>query len=85
VVDETSITANKQNQTTMKNKLIQYLVIVLVVIIPIVSFGQPSGPGPGSEAVPFDDNMNLLFLVSGIAFALMITIKQLQKKQVAGK
>ena len=70
----------------MKNKLIQKLLTLHVAIIPACCFAQAPGPGEGgADAVPFDDNMNLLFLVVGIAFALMIMVKQLRKKDVAGK
>jgi hypothetical protein len=58
----------------------------LVITAPIVSFGQTPGPEQGgAEGVPFDDNMNLLFLVAGIAFAVMITVKKLRKKEVTIK
>jgi hypothetical protein len=66
----------------MKNKLLPLIEIVLIIIIPIFSFSQAPDPGPGSEAVPFDDNMNLIFLLSGIAFAVVITVKNLRKKTV---
>ena len=72
----------------MKRKAIQFLVMLLVLVIPAISFGQPPGPGDGggpADAVPFDDNMNLLFLVAGIAFAVLVTIKQLRSKAATSK
>lgn len=70
----------------MKKKAIQFLVILLVLVVPAISYAQTPGPGPGgAEGVPFDDNMNVLFLAVGIAFAVMITIKQLHKKTAASK
>ena len=70
----------------MKRKATQILVLLLVWVVPAISFAQPPGPGPGgAEGVPFDDNMNLLFLVVGIAFAVLVTVKQLRKKVAASK
>jgi hypothetical protein len=72
----------------MKSKAIQFLVMMLVLVVPAISFAQPGGPGAGGgegTAVPFDDNMNLVFLVAGIAFAIMVTIKQLRNKVTASK
>lgn len=73
----------------MKRKAIQFLVMLLVLVIPAISFAQsPPGPGDGggpADAVPFDDNMNLLFLVAGIAFAVLVTIKQLRSKAATSK
>ena len=64
----------------MKRKANQILVLLLVMVVPAISLAQP-GPGPGGpEGVPLDDNMNLLFLVVGIAFAAFVTIKQLRKR-----
>ena len=41
-------------------------------------------PGPGGNPdVPFDDNMNLGFLVVGIVFAFVVYRKSLMKKPVA--
>ena len=65
----------------MKRKANQILVLLLVWVVPAISFAQPPGPGPGgAEGVPFDDNMNLVFLVVGLAFAAFVTIKQLRKR-----
>jgi len=73
----------------MKRKAIQFLVMLLVLVIPAISFAQtPPGPGDGggpADAVPFDDTMNLVFLVAGIAFAVLITVKQLRSKAVTSK
>ena len=70
----------------MKRKANQILVLLLVWVVPAISFAQPPGPGPGgAEGVPFDDHMNLLFLVVGLAFAAFVTIKQLRKKVAATK
>jgi hypothetical protein len=38
----------------------------------------PGGTNP--DAVPFDSNMNMIFLAAGILFAVFITVRQLRKK-----
>jgi len=67
----------------MKRKAIQFLVMLLVLVIPAISFAQsPPGPGDGggpADAVPFDDTMNLVFLVAGIAFAMIVVVKRLKE------
>ena len=65
----------------MKRRANQFLVLLLVWAVPAISFAQPPGPGVGgADGVPFDDHLNLLFLVVGIAFAAFVTIKQLRKR-----
>jgi len=67
----------------MKRKAIQFLVMLLVLVIPAISFAQnPPDPGNGggpADAVPFDDTMNLVFLVAGIAFAMIVVAKRLKE------
>ena len=64
----------------MKNKFIQKLATLLIATIPVCCFAQAPGPGNGgADAVPFDDNMNLLFLAVGIVFAVIITAKNFRK------
>ena len=64
----------------MKRKANQIVVMLLVLVIPAISLAQP-GPGPGGpEGVPLDDNMNLVFLLVGIAFAAFVTLSQLRKR-----
>ena len=74
----------------MKRRANQIIVLLLVLVIPALSFGQTTDPVPGpppggGEGVPFDDNMNLVFLVVGIAFSVVITVKQLRNKVSANK
>ena len=72
----------------MKRRANQIIVLLLVLVIPALSFGQTTDPVPGpppggGEGVPFDDNMNLVFLMLGVAFAVLVTLKQLRRKKVA--
>ena len=66
------------------------MLLAFLMLSPILAISQgPGGPGDGppigDNAVPFDDNMNLFFLVVGLAFAAFITIKQLRKKVATSK
>jgi hypothetical protein len=59
---------------------------VLLLLSPALVFSQPSPPGPGGGSpdtplgVPFSDNMNLLLLLAGVVFAVVI-LKRMQKKK----
>lgn len=72
-------------------KLPILMLMALFILSPFIGIAQAASPNgglpPGTEAgaVPFDDNMNLIFLVAGIAFAIMVTIKQLRNKVTASK
>ena len=65
----------------MKKRLAKIVLISSLVISPLFGISQtgPDDP-PFPEAVPFDDNMNLLFLAVGIVFAVFFTIKYSRKK-----
>jgi hypothetical protein len=76
-------------KSIVTNKLPILILMVFTFLSPLLSIaqappGSPNGDGSAptgeSGAVPFDDNMNLIFLVAGLAFAVMVTIKQLRKK-----
>ncbi len=75
----------------VSSSLLLLMLLALFVLSPILAISQgPGGPGngggpPTGDAVPFDDNMNLLFLVVGVAFAAFVTIKQLRKRATATK
>ena len=71
-----------------KNWKLCALVIFCLAVLPAISFGQPAPPGPGGtggnpdtplSGVPFDNNMNLLLLLAGVVFAVVI-LKRVQKK-----
>jgi hypothetical protein len=40
----------------------------------------PPNAGGGNPEVPFDSNMNMIFLAAGILFAVIITVRQLRKR-----
>jgi hypothetical protein len=72
-----------------KNWKLYALVMFCSLVLPAISFGQPAPPGPGGTGgnpdtplggVPFDNNMNLLLLLAGIVFAVVI-LKRVQKKK----
>ncbi len=69
--------------TAVKKKLIQFFAAAFLMLIPAISFCQPPGPGDENPDVPFDDNMNLIFLAAGIVFAVFIISKKLRKNAVA--
>jgi len=72
----------------MKRKAIQFLVMLLVLVIPAISFGQPPAPGDGggpADAVPFDDTMNLIFLAGGLLFAAIVVVRQIRLGKIAGR
>jgi hypothetical protein len=67
-----------------------YTFILSLSIFPVISFGQPAPPGPGGTGgnpdtplggVPFDDNLNMLLLMAGVIFAVLV-LKKMQKKYV---
>jgi hypothetical protein len=79
-----------------KSILTNYLPILILmaflIVLPLLGIAQdppPSSPNggiqPTGDAVPFDDNMNLVFLIAGLAFAAVVTVKQLRSKVAASK
>ena len=59
------------------------MLLALFMLSPMLAISQePGGPGDGPPTgdVPFDDNMNLVFLLVGVAFAAFVTIRQLRKR-----
>jgi hypothetical protein len=66
-----------------KKGLVNLVLTAIVLLAPLVSICQtpPSPPsGGGGVDVPFDSNMNLMFLAAGVLFAVIITVRQLRKK-----
>lgn len=71
---------------SLAKRLTQTLALVVLFLLPSMLFAQPIGPGPagggGAPEVPFDDNMNIMFLVAGVLFAVVITVKKLRKRAI---
>ncbi len=60
-------------------------IYILTQIIPLCGKGQtPSGPGtpgnPDSPAVPIDWHLNILFLITGILFFVLVIRKKYSRK-----
>ena len=78
----------QSNQAAFSAKKIftKSLAFALAIAAPIAGFSQgPGGPlegGSPDPAVPFDDNMNLLFLAMGVVFAVVVTVRYFNKKAV---
>lgn len=70
-------------QTIVKQTLSRLFVLLVMLAVPVISFCQPPGPGDENPDVPFDDNMNLVFLATGIIFAAVIIVRKLNRKAVA--
>jgi hypothetical protein len=78
--EQTQKQTNKMKLTSISNKLQKAAIIFVSVVVPAVGFGQPPGPGDGGgggnpDGVPFNDNMNLIFLAVGLVFALVVLKK----------
>ena len=64
---------------SLKTRLTQLITFAALFLSPMVALCQV-GPGGPPENVPFDDNMNLLFLAAGIVFAVVVSIRYFRKK-----
>jgi hypothetical protein len=62
----------------------------LLMVVPVAAFCQVVPPDPGDNAnnpdVPFDSNMNIVFLIVGLLFAGFIVYKELQgRRRLSGR
>lgn len=69
---------------SLKKALTKVTASALLLAAPMIGFCQvnpdlPNGNG-GNPDVPFDSNMNMVFLAAGVLFAVIITVRQLRKK-----
>lgn len=64
---------------SLRKRLTQVIVMAALLVTPLIGICQPP-PSDGNPEVPFDSNMNLLFLAVGIVFAVIITVRQLRKR-----
>jgi hypothetical protein len=68
--------------------LTKAIVLSVAAILPAIGFCQPPGPGDGGgggnpDGVPFDANLNLVFLAAGLLFVSIVVVKQLKKRKTA--
>jgi hypothetical protein len=64
-------------------QLVQNLIVLLLLfVLPVITFGQTPPPPGGSGGlpdsplgVPFDSHMNLLLLFAGIVFATVVIMR----------
>ncbi len=61
------------------------VITAALLVAPFIGIGQVVPPNEGGEnpEVPFDSNMNMIFLAAGILFAVLITVRQLRKRTSA--
>jgi hypothetical protein len=59
------------------------LVLIFGIVIPAISYSQLPGPEDGEVGpdVPFDKDMNLVFLVIGVLFAAVIVWQELRRRR----
>lgn len=72
----------KLTALSLKKALINVAVSAALLVTPLIGICQPPPPneGGGNPEVPFDSNMNMVFLAAGVLFAVIITVRQLRKK-----
>ena len=72
----------KLTALSLKKALTNVAVVAGLLVTPLIGICQPTPPneGGGNPEVPFDSNMNMIFLAAGILFAVIITVRQLRKK-----
>jgi hypothetical protein len=74
------------NFSAMKKKLAQVFVAGCLMATPFLAIAGPGEPGGGAAAaggpdgVPFDINMNLIFLTVGVLFAGFVIAGKFSKK-----
>lgn len=69
---------------SMKNKLTSLAIAGVLLVSPIIGISQPlPNDGGGIPEAPFDANMNMIFLVAGVLFAVLITVRHFQKRPAA--
>lgn len=67
---------------SFSKKLTNAVATAVLMVTPLIGICQPPPPneGGGNPEVPFDSNMNMVFLAAGVLFAVIITVRQLRKK-----
>ena len=73
----------KANFSAMKKKLAYAIAAICLMLSPVASFCQVDPGGAGNpDAVPFDSNMNLIFLAVGVLLAGFVMIRKFKKTLV---
>ena len=69
--------------TAVIKKISGWLLIVCLLLLPLLSICQPPPPNEGGEnpEVPFDTNMNLIFLAVAVFFAAYVAYKKAGAKK----
>ena len=67
---------------SLQKRLTKVVVAAVLLLTPLIGICQPPPPneGGGNPEVPFDSNMNMIFLAAGILFAVIITVRQIRKR-----
>ena len=71
----------KMSLLNMQAKLTKLFAALCVMLLPVVSYCQPPDPTDENPDVPFDDNMNIVFLVIGVVFAAVIVLQEVNKRK----
>ena len=68
-------------------KISPCLLTTCLLLLPLLSICQPPPPNEGGEnpEVPFDSNMNLIFLSVAVFFAAYLTFKRAKAKKAIAK
>lgn len=73
---------------SLQTTVTKAIAIIIATVIPAIGFCQPPGPGDGGgggnpDGVPFDTNLNLVFLAAGLLFVSIVVVKQFRKRNTA--
>ena len=71
----------KKSVMNMQAKLTKLFAVLCVMLLPVVSYCQPPDPTDENPDVPFDSNMNIMFLIIGVGFAAIIVFQEMRKRR----
>ena len=73
-----------ESALSMKSKLTSFVLAGILLVSPLMGISQIlPNEGGGIPEAPFDANMNMIFLVAGVLFAVFITVRHFQKRPAA--
>lgn len=58
-----------------------FAVAVVIITLPVKGYCQPVEPVDDNPDVPFDKDMNIMFLITGVLFAGVIVWLELRKRR----